>query len=118
MQDGCIESGAIDSATRIAHVIHKNVELVGRYLGQFAQHHVSTKISILVSEDYLRLRQAIIMSLRPHREARIAVSEAIQRIENQIAKGTLIDAGKAVGADSDSRALAVVSTDSRVLEAS
>jgi hypothetical protein len=95
LQDQCIEAGAVDSATRISHVIHRNIELVGRYLGQFATHHVSTKINILVSEDYLRLRQAITLALRPHREARLAVAAALQNIEGEIAQRSLIEAGKA-----------------------
>jgi hypothetical protein len=95
LQDQAIEVGAVDTANRLSNTIHRNIELVGRYLGQFASHHVSTKVSILISEDYLRVRQAITEALRPHREARLAVSAALQTIENGIAQRSLIEAGKA-----------------------
>lgn len=96
LQDEAIEAGAAEIATRIAHAVHKNIELVGKYLGMFAQHHVSTKINLLVSEDYLRLRQAITVALRPHRDARIAVAQALQLIENDIAGRSMVEAGKVV----------------------
>jgi hypothetical protein len=94
LQDQCIEAGAVDSAVRISNTIHRNVELVGRYLGQFATHHVSTRVDLLVSTDYLRLRQAITEALRPHRDARLAVAAALQSIEGEIAQRSLIAAGK------------------------
>src|SRR5690348_10639127 len=84
-----MEDDAIDTANRVSRTIHINVELTGRYLGQFAQHHVSTNVNILISDDYLRLRQALIVALRPHAEARRAVAAELQRLEGQIAQRML-----------------------------
>jgi hypothetical protein len=89
-QDECMEAGAVEQVARLSGVIHKNIELTGRYLGLFAQHHVSSQVNIMVSEDYLRLRQALTMALRPFPEARRAVAEALHRIEGEIA-GKMVD---------------------------
>ncbi len=94
-QDVCMEEGAAELVTRLANTIHRNIELTGRYLGLFAQHHVSSQVNIMVSEDYLRLRQALTMALRPFPEARRAVAEELHRIEGQIAQKMLEQAGKA-----------------------
>jgi hypothetical protein len=88
-QDECMEQGAVEQVARLSGVIHKNIELTGRYLGLFAQHHVSSQVNIMVSEDYLRLRQALTMALRPFPEARRAVAEELHRIEGQIAQKML-----------------------------
>ena len=90
-----MEQGAVEQVARLSGVIHKNIELTGRYLGLFAQHHVSSQVNIMVSEDYLRLRQALTMALRPFPEARRAVAEELHRIEGQIAQKMLEQAGKA-----------------------
>src|SRR5215471_8786864 len=44
VQDQMIEAGAGTQVGYLANVIHRNIELVGKYLGLFAQHHVSTKV--------------------------------------------------------------------------
>jgi len=94
-QDEAMEAGAIHEVGFLANVIHKNVELTGKYLGLFAQHHVSTNVNILVSEDYLRLRQTLTLALRPFPEARRAVAEELHRLEDDIARKMLVQAGKA-----------------------
>jgi hypothetical protein len=84
-QDEAMEAGEIDPVIRLANTIHKNIELVGKYLGLFAQHHVSTKVNILVSEDYLHLRHVLTLALRPYPEARRAVADELHRLEGDIA---------------------------------
>jgi hypothetical protein len=88
-QDECMEAGAATQVGYLANIIHKNIELAGKYLGLFAQHHVSTSINILLSEDYLRLRQALVLALRPFPEARRAVADALQQIEGEVARKIL-----------------------------
>jgi hypothetical protein len=85
-QDECMEAGSFGVVTQIANTIHRNIELTGRYLGLFAQHHVSSQVNIVLSEDYLRLRHALIMALRPFPEARRAVAAELHRIEGEIAQ--------------------------------
>ena len=84
MQDEFMELGAVEQVVRLANAIHKNIELTGRYLGLFAQHHVSTQVNILLSEDYLRLRQMMVESLRPFPEARRALA-ALHSVESEAA---------------------------------
>jgi hypothetical protein len=93
-QDECMEQGAVEHVARLSGVIHKNIELTGKYLGLFAQHHVSTKVNILVSEEYLSLRQAITNALHPFPDARRAVAAALHSLESQIAHKMLDQAGK------------------------
>jgi hypothetical protein len=93
MQDLCMEEGGVDQVARLSGVIHKNLEMVGRYLGLFANLNVNTQVNVLLSEDYLRLRQALTLALRPFPEARRAVADALQRIEAEVATKMLV--GKA-----------------------
>lgn len=89
-----MEAGAVGPVVQLSNVIHRNIELTGKYLGLFAQHHVSSQVNIMISEDYLRLRQSLTMALRPFPEARRAVAEELHRIEGQIAQKMLEQAGK------------------------
>jgi len=93
-QDVAMEEGAGELVVRLAGAVHKNIELTGKYLGLFAQQHVSTNVNILLSEDYLRLRQTLVNALRPYPEARHAVAEALHQVESDVAKKVLIQAGK------------------------
>jgi hypothetical protein len=93
-QDESMEAGEIELVAMLSRVIHTNLQLVGRYLGMFAQHHTSTSVSVLLSEDYLRLRQALILALKPYPEARRAVAEAMQRIEGETAGKMTAEAAK------------------------
>lgn len=85
LQDECMEEGAVDQVARLSGVIHKNLDMVGRYLGLFASLSISTNVNVLLSEDYLRLRQALTEALRPFPEARRAVAETLHRMEGQVA---------------------------------
>jgi hypothetical protein len=55
MQDQAIDAGAIGAANQVSHTIHRNIELTGRYLGQFAQ-ITRTNVNVLVDADYLTIR--------------------------------------------------------------
>jgi hypothetical protein len=68
--------------------------MVGRYLGLFANLNINSNVNILISEDYLRLRQALTLALRPFPEARRAVADALHRIEGEVANKMLATAGK------------------------
>jgi hypothetical protein len=92
MQDVAMEEGAGELVARLAGVIHQNLQLVGKYLGLFANINISTTTNVLVSEDYLRLRHALVTALHPFPEARRAVSEALHRIEGEVAARMLAGA--------------------------
>jgi hypothetical protein len=97
MQDVGMENGAGELVARLSGVIHKNLEMVGRYLGLFANFNVNTNVNVLISEDYLRLRQALVLALRPYPDARHAVSEALHRIEGEVAAKMLEQPSAAQG---------------------
>ena len=92
-----MENGAGELVARLSGVIHKNLEMVGRYLGLFANFNVNTNVNVLISEDYLRLRQALVLALRPYPDARHAVSEALHRIEGEVAAKMLEQPSAAQG---------------------
>ena len=55
LQDDALHEGDVQGTTQLANQIHKNLELVGKYLGEFASRSVETKISILVSPEVFSL---------------------------------------------------------------
>jgi hypothetical protein len=85
-QDSAAASEQFGVAAQISAQVHRNLELVGKYLGEFAQHHVTTSISVLISPQYLELRSALLRSLQPFPEARRAVADALHRIEEEAAQ--------------------------------
>jgi hypothetical protein len=96
-QDEAMEAGEVAPVVSLARVIHQNIELVGKYLGLFAQHHVTTKVNILVSEDYLRLRHELTLALRPFPEARRAVADRLHALEGDIAAKMMLPKPKSLG---------------------
>jgi hypothetical protein len=94
LQDRAMEVEAFDATVKLSNTIHRNLQLVGHYLGLFANISVSQNVNILLTEDYLRLRHALTTALQPYPEARKAVAEAIQRVEAETAQKLLAQAGK------------------------
>jgi hypothetical protein len=85
-QDKAIEKQNLMSVSYLSGQIHKNLELTGRYLGEFAKHTVQTNISILVQPEYLRLRAALLRALLPYPEAKQAVVSALHQLESTVAQ--------------------------------
>jgi hypothetical protein len=74
---GCVAAeGAITS----------NLALVGKLLGMIVQRHDVRSTSILISSDYLALRQAIVTALRPYPAAAQAVGAALHQLEAEAAE--------------------------------
>jgi hypothetical protein len=84
-------NGAIAIAAERA--ITGNLELVARLLGTLVQRHEVTRTSILISADYLQLRQSIVTALRPFPDAAMAVGKALHDLEAQAAKTIAARAG-------------------------
>lgn len=82
----CFEQGAVNAATGVERAITGSLELTSRLLGMIVTHHDVRHTSILVSTDYLRLRQAIMEALRPFPDAARAVSAALAVLETEAAK--------------------------------
>jgi hypothetical protein len=71
---------------RLSGQIHQNLELTGKYLGEFARVTTQTQISLLVTPEYLKLRSALLHALWPFPEARQAVAAVLHDIEGVAAQ--------------------------------
>jgi hypothetical protein len=78
--------GDTSGTVRAERAITQNLELVAKLLGQLVQHHQVTHASVLVSPDYLRLRQVLIDTLRPFPAAVLAVGKALAALETTAAE--------------------------------
>lgn len=77
--------GDVKAAVSAESAITANLTLVAKLLGQLVTHHNVTTTSVLVSADYIVLRQSIIAALRPFPEAAAAVGAALARLEAKAA---------------------------------
>lgn len=84
--DLATELGNASGAIAAERAITSNLELVAKLLGTIVQRHEVTRTSILISADYLQLRQSIVTALRPYPEAARAVGAALHGIETSAAK--------------------------------
>jgi len=85
-QDKAIAIEDLSVIARLSAQIHQNLELVGRYLGEFAKVAVQTNISLLVTPEYLKLRTALLQALAPYPEAKYAVAAVLHDIEGAAAQ--------------------------------
>ncbi|SIO49379.1 hypothetical protein SAMN05443247_06433 [Bradyrhizobium erythrophlei] len=85
-QDAALEIEQFGLVAQLASGIHRNLELVGKYLGEFASHSTQTTISILITPEYLDLRAALLRALQPYGEARRAVAATLHQVEEQAAQ--------------------------------
>jgi hypothetical protein len=86
LQDQALETENGGLATQISGAIHRNLELVGKYLGEFATHQIRTTVSVLVDPQYLELRAALVRALQPYPDARAAVAAVLHKIESKAAE--------------------------------
>src|SRR5262249_2282263 len=86
MSELALEMGDIRAANGTEARIIANLELVGKLLNQFTIHHEVTHKSVLVSADYLQLRQALLAALKPHPAAMRDVARALHGLEAAAAK--------------------------------
>jgi hypothetical protein len=84
--DLALELGDAGGAVAAERAITNNLELVAKLLGTLVTRHSVTRTSILISADYLQLRQSIVTALRPYPEAARAVGAALHGIEANAAK--------------------------------
>jgi hypothetical protein len=84
-QDAALEMESFGLVAQLSSAIHRNIELVGKYLGEFASHSVQTSISILIQPEYLDLRAALLRALQPFPEARQAVAATLHEVEERAA---------------------------------
>jgi hypothetical protein len=79
------ELGDVRGAVSAEAGIISNLTLVAKLLGQLVNVHDVRHTSILISSDYLALRQAIVAALRPYPDAARAVGAALHRLEAEAA---------------------------------
>ncbi len=72
---------------RAAHALHRNIELVARSVGEFAQHEraISTTnvLNVMLQPDYIRLRVGLLEAVRPYPKAREAVARVLEELEGE-----------------------------------
>jgi hypothetical protein len=73
--------GEVQAATSVERAVTSSLELTSKLLGMIVQRHDVRSTSILVSPDYLKLRQSLINALRPFPAAARAVSTALAELE-------------------------------------
>ena len=81
-----LERGNIGDACRVENAITANLALVGKLLGTLVTHHEVTHRSVLISADYLQLRQTLMAALKPFPAAMAAVSAALHSLESEAAE--------------------------------
>jgi hypothetical protein len=89
-----VDYADVRAAISAEGAITANLALVGKLLGMIVQRHDVRSTSILISSDYLQLRQAIVQALRPYPEAARAVGAALHHLEAQAAETIRAAAGK------------------------
>ncbi|MCK1525616.1 hypothetical protein [Bradyrhizobium sp. 17] len=89
-----IDFADIKAAIGAEGAITANLALVGKLLGMIVQRHDVRSTSLLISADYLAVRQAIVNALRPFPEAARAVGAALHRLESDAAHDITRRAGK------------------------
>src|SRR5262249_31024454 len=83
--EAALECGSVHVAVAAEGKITENLRLVSQLLGQLTQVH-EVRHSVLVSPDYLRLRQVLIETLGPYPDAALAVGQALHQLEAQATK--------------------------------
>lgn len=86
-QDEALARKELPAVATLGGQVHRNLELVGKYLGEFARHQVQTSVSITIQPEYLRLRAAVVKALRPYPEAAREVARVLQELEGRAAEG-------------------------------
>jgi hypothetical protein len=81
-----MELGDVRAAVAVENSITGNLTLVAKLLGQLVQHVEVTRTSVLVSPDWLRIRQSLITAVRPYPEASRAVGAVLCELETAVAK--------------------------------
>jgi hypothetical protein len=80
-----VEFGDIKAAIGAESAITSNLALVGKLLGMIVQRHDVRSTSLLISADYLAVRQALVTALRPYPDAARAVGAALHKLESDAA---------------------------------
>lgn len=86
--------GDTRAAISAEQAITSNLALVGKLLGTIVQRHDVRHTNLLVSPDYLRLRETLVQALKEYPAAAQAAGRALYALESQAATDITTAAGK------------------------
>jgi hypothetical protein len=86
LSDMAMDLGDVRAAVAVENSTTANLTFVAKLLGQLVQHVEVTRTSVLVSPDWLRIRQSLITAVRPYPEASRAVGAVLCELETAVAK--------------------------------
>jgi hypothetical protein len=92
--DTAMEWGDVKGSVAAENAIASNYTLVAKLLGQLVQVHDVRHTNLLVSPDYMKLRQVLMERLRPFPDAARAVAEGLHRLESAAATDITAAAAK------------------------
>jgi hypothetical protein len=81
ISERALDDGDTKAAIGAESAITSNLKLTARLVGQLIQVHDVRHQHVLVSEDYLKVRAAIVAAIRPYPEAARAVGRALAALE-------------------------------------
>jgi hypothetical protein len=84
--DLALELGDVRACVSVEGAITANLALTGKLLGQLVTRHDIRHSSILLTPDYLKLRQVLVQALKPYPDAARAVGAALHTIEADAAR--------------------------------
>ena len=87
--DTAEEAGDANMLARVAGQLHKNMELVGKLLGDLSSG--TTINNVLVQPQYIELRIALVGALAAYPDARQAVAQVLHTIEGKAADAIRAD---------------------------
>lgn len=82
-QDKAIAEGDRKAIAAFSSQIHKNLEMTGRYTGQFGDLTTQFSVNLLIAPEYLELRSGLVRALAQHPQARKAVMAVFRELENR-----------------------------------
>jgi hypothetical protein len=83
--DLALTLGDVRGCVAVESAVTANLTLVAKLLGQLVTHHDVRHTNLLISPDYLKLRQVLLEALRPFPDAARAVGAALHRLESDVA---------------------------------
>jgi hypothetical protein len=83
--DAAEESGSGSVVSRIAGQLHRNMELVGKLLGDLGIGSTTINNNVLVMPAYVELRVELVKALEPYAEAKQAVAKVLHQLEDKAA---------------------------------
>ena len=86
LSEMAFEDGELHAATRVETAITSSLELTSKLLGMIIHRSHTTSTSVLISSDYLQLRQCLVKALKPYPDAARAVGVALSKLETEAAE--------------------------------